>query len=191
MEADQKTVTLLIHRLAEGDAEAAGELWQVVYSELHGLASRHMAKEGADATLQPTALVNEAWMRFAELEGLRLESRPQFFVLASKIMRSVLVDAARARKTLKRGGERPAPLTVDVAAPEGSEGSGCVDYLALDEALVRLGERDPQLARLVEMRFFAGLTEERCAEALDLSLRTVQRKWHLARVWLHGALREG
>ena len=150
-------MTRLIRRLADGERDAADDLWPLVYDELQGMAHAQMAREGARVTLQPTALVHEAWLRLASLEELRLEERAQFFLLAGKIMRSVLVDAARARRAEKRGGgKRRVELPEEYLVELDPDGGPDVDLLALDDALGELEERDPTLARLVELRFFLG-----------------------------------
>lgn len=185
MESDAQTITTLVRRMSAGDGPAADELWRRVYDELHAMARTRMARERVGVTLQPTALVHEVWVRVDQLPELRLEERAQFFLLAGKIMRSVLVDAARARDAEKRGGDRRRePLTVRLA----DDSSPPVDYLELDAALRSLEDRDPGLARLVELRFFAGRSHPECAEALGQSLRTVERNWRIARVWLHSRL---
>lgn len=173
-------MTVLLNRLGQGEPEVESELWPLVYGELVKLARAHASAPARAGELQPTALVHEAWLKLAEGTS-SFECRAQFFALASRVMRSVLVDAARARAAEKRGG-RLERITLD----EGLIGDAprAVDAVALDEVLVRLEQLDPDLARLVEMRFFGGLKHPAIAELLGRSLRRVERDWRLARSWL-------
>ncbi len=181
---ERGTATRLLNRLSAGDREAADELAPLVYSELHDLAAAFLAR-GPHATLQPTALVNEAWMRFAGEEA-SFENRFQFYALASKVMRSVLVDHARARNAQKRGGERRQVTWIDAG---GGVEAPPVDLLDLDEALHRLEALDSELFRIVELRFFGGLSHAEIARTLETSVPTIERRWRLARAWLHAELR--
>lgn len=184
MELDPKTTTRILNRFVEGDAQAADELAPLVYEHLKRIAVRELAKSGKQ-TLQPTELVNEAWMRFAHKPDLRFDSRDGFYVLASRIMRSVLVDHSRARLADKRGGDRrPITLQGDV---EGTAQTN-VDILALEEALTKLEDVDRELVRLVELRFFGGLKNPEIVRALGVPLRTVERNWRVARAWLQEEL---
>ena len=178
---ERGTTTRLLNRLGSGDPEAAHELVPLVYSELHDLASALLGRE-PHATLQPTVIVHEAWLRFAG-EGASFESRFQFYALASKIMRSVLVDHARARAAQKRGGEHRQITWIDAGAEDRP-----LDLLDLDEALQRLEALDGELFRIVELRFFGGLSHPEIAQALGLSLPTIERRWRLARTWLYAEL---
>lgn len=187
MSHDPETTTRLLNRLGQGDSAAADELIPLVYAELHRLAEQHMARQGPRHTLQPTALVNEAWARLAEQDALEFDGRDPFYALASRIMRTVLVDHARARNAEKRGGDRRR-LTL-LGDEEDTQGV-TLDILALDEALQRLKDMDPELHELVELRFFGGLKHPAIARQLGTSLRTVERNWRLARAWLHGELGE-
>lgn len=157
-----------------------GDEWlPTVYAELRRLAAAHLAREAAGQTLQPTALVHEAYLRLAHFE------RNQFLAAAATAMRRILIDRARARKAEKRGGGR-GRADIDpgrVAAPERSD-----ELLALDEALIRLAAKDPRKAKLVELRYFAGLTLDEAAAALDISPATADRDWAFARAWLHREL---
>lgn len=184
MDDSSSRLTQLLNRLGQGDATSREELLTLLYDELHALAARQMARERVGHTLQPTALLHEAWLR---LDGhdLRFEGRKQFFALAGRVMRNVLVDHARARKAEKRGGEGEAVTLVEMAHGEREE---TVDLLALDEALKRLEAEDPELSKLVELRFFAGLSHPEIAETLETSLRSVERKWRFARTWLYDEL---
>jgi RNA polymerase sigma factor (TIGR02999 family) len=174
--------TLLLHRMSDGDERAADELLPLVYGELHALAARYMGERAAGHTLQPTALVNEAWLRMIEPEsGASFESRAHFFGVAAKAMRSVLVDHARRRGAQKRGGAVERVPLEDIAALFEERAS---DLLALDESLTRLAAMDAQLGRIVELRFFGGLSVEETALALGVSQPTIVRGWRVARMWL-------
>ncbi|MCE9596288.1 MAG: sigma-70 family RNA polymerase sigma factor [Planctomycetes bacterium] len=170
--------TLLLRRIANGDAVARERLVELVYSELRRLAERQLRGERG-GTLQPTALVHEAWLKLAGAEDFA--DRRHFFAVASKAMRSVLVDHVRARRSQKRGGdERTSALDETVAFLEAGE----TDLLDLNLALEELERDDPELARLVELRFFGGLSHEEIAATEKLSLSTVERRWRLARARL-------
>lgn len=175
--------TRLLNRLVDGDVSAAEELMPVVYGELRGLAERHMVAQRSDHTLQPTALIHEAWMRIGAQEDVRFECRAQFFSLASRVMRTVLVDHARARGAAKREGDR-----IQLELGEGDAAVSGTDLVELDDALSKLQEVDGDLVRLVELRFFGGLSHPEISEAMGLSLRRVERLWRLARAWLHAEL---
>lgn len=183
--AGSAEVTALLHRMCAGDEVAADELLPLVYSELHALARRRMAGERNDHTLQATALVNEAWIRLVESPAKAWEGRGHFVRLAAVAMRNVLVQHARRRATRKREGV-VAPLPIDELVAEIEEEQ--VDLLALDEALSRLAQRDEELARLVELRFFAGLTIDETAGVLERTPRQVKRSWATARAWLNREL---
>lgn len=178
--------TRLLHRMAEGDAAAGERLLPLVYGELRALAERHMAGERSSHTLQATALVHEAWMRLLGSEPRRLggqagfEGRDHFLRAASRVMRRVLVDHARQRSASKRAGGARMPLDHLTLAFE--EGTG--DLVDLDGALAELAEEDPELADLVELRFFGGASMEEAARAARVSLTTAERRWRIARAWL-------
>ncbi len=173
--------SILFRRLAEGDRDAAGELLPLLYAELRGLAQRRMAKERSDHTLQATALVHEAYLRLVTPEEASWENRAHFFRAAAQAMRSVLVDHARAKGAAKRGGDgQRVVLAEDIALVEDELG----DVLWIDEAIERLAERDPELARIVELRFFGGLTHEEIARVQGVTVRTIERGWRTARAWL-------
>lgn len=178
-------VTQILQDVRAGRPGAPEELAAALYEELHAVARRGLAGERAGHTLQPTALVNEAWLRLFTGQESVFENRAHFFSAASTAIRRVLADHARKRRAEKRGGDRGrVPLEeVDVGGPVRSE-----DVLALDEALERLAVFAPLQARIVEMRFFGGLTTSEQAVALDLSESTVERNWRLARAWLRGEL---
>lgn len=171
-------VTRLLGRMAAGDATAADELLPQVYDQLRALADGLMRDQGAQHTLQPTALVNEAWIR---LTGGSYESREHFAAVAARAMRSVLVDHARRRRADKRGGGSARIALDDMADLFESRGP---DLLELDDALERLTKVDPELSRLVELRFFAGLSIEDTARTMGSSTASVTRAWRVARLWL-------
>jgi RNA polymerase sigma-70 factor (ECF subfamily) len=182
-------VTELLQAWGAGDAEACEELARLVYAELRQQARRALRREGEGHTLQPTALVHEAWMRLDGQHDARWQSRTQFFAVAAQMMRRVLVDHARARRALKRGGETPVTLgdvRSELDAPDAA--LDAIDLIALDDALARLAVLDPQKARLVELRYFAGLSISEAATALGVSPATVGREWAVARMWLRREL---
>jgi len=182
--AEPAQVTQLLQRARAGDAEAASVLMPLVYRELHALAARKMRFERPNHTLQPTVLVNEAYLQLLKLDNLDCESKAHFFALASNIMRRVLVDHARTAKAAKRpGGHQQVELTSQLRMSEQP-----IDILALNTALDALASFDKRQAQVVEMRFFAGLSFEEVAEALEISVRTAKRDWSMARAWLHGEL---
>ncbi|HYF16189.1 MAG TPA: ECF-type sigma factor [Phycisphaerales bacterium] len=182
-----ETVTDALASLERGEAGARERLMALVYDELRALARARMAEESPGATLEPTALVHEAYLRLVG-ERAPWRSRGQFFGAASLAMRRILVDRARARAAQKRGGDRD---RVTVADFEADPAAGGVDIVALDDALTRLGAMDARLAEVVQLRFFAGLSVEQTAEALGSSERTVKRDWSFARAWLHKELAAG
>ncbi len=173
-------ITRLLHAWKAGDRDASEQLAAALYEELHRTAAHYMRLERAGHTLQTTALVNEAYLRLA---GVRMEyhDRVHFFALAAQMMRRVLVDHARSHGYLKRGAGARALSLDDTNIPSPNR-SG--DVVALDDALVELAKRDPRKARVVELRFFAGLSVDETAHALDVSPQTVLRDWSLAKAWL-------
>jgi RNA polymerase sigma factor (TIGR02999 family) len=178
-------VTELLSACAGGDREALGHLLPLVYHELRAIARRHLWRERPGHTLQPTALVNEAYLRLVDQREARWHSRTHFFAVASQAMRRILVDYARTKLAEKRGGGVPV-LTLGAAADAGGEAPlGPEDLLALDAALGELAALDPQQARIVELRYFADLTIEECGQSLGISPATVKREWAMARAWLH------
>jgi len=183
-------LTRLLTAWGNGDATAANQLMPLVYDELHRAAVRAMRGEAVGHTLQPTALVNEVYLRFADESRAKWQNRTQFFGVAAQVMRRVLVDHARARIAGKRGrGERPITLDEVRDASQPVEESNGVDVLELHEALEKLATLDPKQARVVELRYFSGLTIEETAEALGISPATVKREWAFARAWLQRELR--
>lgn len=178
--------TALLSAWREGDQVARDRLVGIVYPELRAIARRQLLNERGDHTLQPTALVNEAYMRLARMERIDWQDRVHFVRMASRLMREILVDHARRHNAGKRDGGERIPLTqLDLAAPAAD-----LDMVALDAALSRLAEVDPARAQLVELRYFGGLTIEETAEALSISPATAKRHWQAARAWLFEALSE-
>lgn len=181
------TVTDLLHRLRDGDDGALERLMPLLYDELHALAQRQLRNERTGHTLNATALVNEAYLKLVQQRALRAEDRAQFLAIAATTMRRLLVDYARAKKRLKRGGGARAVPLDDVlpflSEPEAEE------LLALDEALDRLEALNPRGSQVVQYRFFGGLSLEETAEALSVSIKTVQRAWTAARAWLRKEVR--
>jgi RNA polymerase sigma factor (TIGR02999 family) len=198
-------VTQLLCEWADGDKRALGELMPLVYAELRRLAQRHLRRERSNHTLQRTALVHEAFLRLVNQKEVRWQSRAQFLGLASQLMRRILVDHARNRLAAKRGGGA-AVVSLDQTGaalePAGADsGDGPtaavdvasdpeVDLAAIDAVLARLEALDPKQGRIVELRFFGGLTIEETAEVIGISEATVKREWVLARAWLRRELTE-
>lgn len=180
-------VTKLLEDARAGREDAIAKLFPVVYDELRRLARGQLRRERPGQSMQATALVNEAYVRLVGRNRLSIENRAHFFGIASKAMRQILVERARARHAAKRGGAQ-ARVTFDEGAVAAVESQPAVDLVALDEALSRLAALDAQQARIVELRYFAGLTIEETAEALGISPATVKRDWTLARAWLHREL---
>jgi RNA polymerase sigma factor (TIGR02999 family) len=179
-------VTQLLLEWGAGDRDALDRLLPVVFDELRRLAGAYLRRERADHTLQPTALVNEAYLRLVDQRNVGWQNRAQFFGIAANLMRQILVDHARRRDAEKRGGSNRQRLSLTQAERIAREQE--VDVLALDEAMERLAAFDPQQARIVELKFFAGLTIEETAEVLGVSHATVEREWKLARAWLRREL---
>ena len=186
-EPSEADATRALRAMAGGDAASREELTQLLYRELRAQADRYLRQERGNHTLQPTALVNEAWMRLIDQTRVNYKNRGHFLGVASRTMRRVLVDHARAKKRDKRGGgAQQVELDSNVPSADGDP----VDLVALDDALDRLHEHSPRLARIVELRFFGGLSMEEVAGVLEVSLTTVEREWRTARAWLRVNLRE-
>jgi len=178
----------LVERAQAGDSAAAEELMPVVYDELRRIAGAYMKRERPGQTIQPTALVHEAYLRLLKDKKQDWQGRTHFLAIAATSMRQILIERARAKHAEKRGGDRQR-ITLEEGAladrDEGASGGDVVlDLLAIDEALDRLAEIDPQQARVVELRFFGGLTIEETATAIDVSPATVKRHWTMAKAWL-------
>jgi len=190
MNAAPQQVTELLRSWARGDRSALDRLVPLVHDELHRLAHRCMRQEQAGHTLQTTALVDEAYLRLVDADNVRWEDRRHFFAIAATIMRRILVDFARARRARKREAillKAPVDLErLQVAAPQPD-----ADIVALDDALQSLAVFDARAARVVELRYFGGLSIEETAEVLGVSPRTVKRDWAAARAWLMGELQHG
>ncbi len=183
-------ITGLLAAWQAGDEGALNDLLPVVYGELRRQARRALRREADGHTLQPTALVHEAYLRLIDQRRAHWEGRTQFFAVAAQLMRRILVDHARARRRAKRGGGATQITLTDLAANEGAGGvdDASVDTLDLDEALTRFAALDPNKARLVELRYFAGLSIPESAAALGVSAATVGREWAVARAWLRREL---
>jgi RNA polymerase sigma factor (sigma-70 family) len=199
-------VTRLLAEWRAGSDEALSQLSVVLYDELRRLAQRHLRKERSNHTIQRTALVNEAFLRLVGQQSVDWQNRAQFFAIASSLMRRILVDHARARRAEKRGGgaeivsldamneapdhderqgQAPTPASLQ---HRDDDGEGHEDLVAIDAALGQLAEFDPRQVKIVEMRYFAGMTVEETAEALGISPATVKREWSMARAWLRREL---
>jgi RNA polymerase sigma factor (TIGR02999 family) len=178
-------VTNLLIQLRHGNRDAESRLMPLVYGELRRLAGRYMRGERPGHTLQATALVHEAYLRLVGHQEVDWQNRAHFFGVAASLMRRILVDHARAKLAKKRGGADQ-KVSLDEAVLVQPETSP--QFLALDEALERLAKRDPRQARIVDLRYFGGLSEEETAEVLGISVRTVKRDWNVARAWLYQQL---
>lgn len=185
---EPEDLTRVLHAAARGSLEGQEALEGLLDHELRRLAGRLMGREDVDHTLQPTALVGEAWLRLFGGRDVAIEDRRHFRALAARAMRQVLVDHARAQRRVKRSGAwgRVRTADVDAVAAEGGGGDDGlgIDVLDLDAALEELAELSPRQARVVELRYFAGLDEEEIAASLEVSARTVRREWRFARAWL-------
>jgi RNA polymerase sigma factor (TIGR02999 family) len=184
-DAPASDVTQLLLAWRGGDASAGEQLLPAIYEELHRQAARAMRREANEHTLQPTALVHEAYLRLVDQSRVEWRNRAHFFGVAAQVMRRILVDHARGRDAAKRGGGMQR-LTLNDA--DAAVGESDVDVLDLHEALETLAAFDPLQARLVELRYFSGLNIEETAEALDISPATVKREWAVARAWLRREL---
>lgn len=175
-------------RWSAGDESALEFLTPLVYEELRRLGRSALRRGSPDSIVQPTVLVHEAWLRLAGNQGVDVRSRAQFYGLASKIMRDILVDALRRRRAAKRGGSR---ISVSLEENNGAAQPRSIDFLILDDALARLGQIGDRYQKIVELRFFAGLTIEETAEMVGVSHATVEREWNFARAWLRRELQPG
>ncbi len=186
MNPTTEDVTVLLAQLTKGNEEAGSKLIPLVYSELRRLAGGYMRRERSDHTLQPTALVHEAYLRLVGQRAVDWQSRSHFFGIAAQVMRRILVDHARGHLRDKRGGgQKPVPIDeAFVFAPEQAQ-----ELVKLDQALERLTQLDPRQGKIVELRFFGGLTVEQTADLLSISPKTVKRDWSVAKAWLHGELK--
>jgi len=183
--APQEAVTRLLLEWKSGNSDARDLLTPIVYDELRRQAARYLRREQAGHTLQTTALIHEAYVRLVDQRNVQWQNRAHFFGIAAQLMRRILVDHARTKKRVKRGGSKVqvslADATVATTGPD-------LDIVALDEALERLEKLDQQQSRVVELRYFSGLTVEETAEVMGISTATVKREWSVARAWLHREL---
>ncbi len=179
-------ITLLLQQVASGDSRATEQLAEAVYAELRRIAGALMAHERRDHTLQPTVIAGEAYLNLVEQRDRNWQNRAHFFAVAAQAMRRLLVDYGRRRQTQKRGAGVVAHIESD--PPAADAGRSFEELLAVNEVLDRLGAIDPRQARIVELRYFGGLTEEETAEILKISTRTVKRDWTVARAWLYAEL---
>lgn len=178
-------VTQLLLDWRQGDEAAFGRLASLVEVQLHQLASQYMRRESADNTLQPTALINEAWLRLIDWKNVEWQNRAHFFGVAAQIMRRVLVDHARRRRAFKQGGQA---MHVSLTQAETFTNEQSADVIALNDALDALSSFDKRKSLIIELRFFGGLTETETAEVLKMPIRSLQREWSLARAWLYKEL---
>jgi RNA polymerase sigma factor (TIGR02999 family) len=185
MTSSSNSVSQLLIAWSQGDEAALQQLTPLVYDELHRLARRYMRRESPGHTLQTSALVNEAYLRLIDQRNVSWQNRSHFFGIASQLMRRILVDHARSHARQKRGGNAQR-LSLNTTAVSTKE--RVVDLVAIDEALTKLAELDSQKSRIVEMKFFGGLTNDEVAECLNVSSRTIEREWRKSKAWLKGAL---
>jgi RNA polymerase sigma factor (TIGR02999 family) len=191
-DAATRVVTELLLKWGSGDEAALDRLLPMMYSELRSIADRSLRRERSNHTLQATALVNEAYLRLVNQDRIQWRNRAQFLGIAAEMMRRILVDHARKRQAAKRDGGLRMTLEEGVASmPQSGSATREVNLVALDEALQRLQKVDPRQARIVELRYFAGLKVEETAEVMDVSPRTVKREWQMARAWLKRELSRG
>lgn len=179
-------ISRILQQWSDGGKEASEKLMPLVYEELRRQASRYMRRERIGHTLQATALIHEAYLKLIDQRDVNWQNRAHFFGVAAQVMKRILVDYAKARHREKRGGEAE-NLPLDEARFVISDGKS-VDLIALDEALTRFAEFDPQQAKIVELKYFAGMKIEEIAEALRLSPATVKREWNSAKAWLHSEI---
>ncbi len=187
-EAILEEISQLLVRWSSGDQTALEDLIPAVYGELRRLSRFAMRHEGRESVLQPTALVHEAWIRMAGKDQLSLESRRQFYGLAAKVMRDILVDHSRRRQAAKRGGSQ---IEIPLEDAKLHQPPRLIDFLLLDDAMTRLGAIKPRYSQIVELRYMAGLTIDETAEVLSVSQATVEREWGFARAWLRRELQPG
>jgi RNA polymerase sigma factor (TIGR02999 family) len=181
-------LTALLRSWSDGDERAFDQVLPMVYDELHRMALRYLSGERSQVSLQPTALVNEVCLRLLGWDQVRWQNRGHFFGVSAQMMRRVLVDIARKRRAQRRGGGGTVRVSLEDIEIPADDRRG--DLVALDEALERLAVEDPRKARVVELRFFGGLSLEETAEAVGVSVRTAQNDWAFARAWLYRALSE-
>src|SRR5262245_1097316 len=181
-----ENVSQLLAKWSEGDQQALDKLMPLVYSELRRLAGNYLRRERAEHTLQPTALVNEAYLKLVDQRNPKWQNRAHFFGISAQLMRRILVDHARQHQAAKRGGSEQQRISLTGAERFAKQSE--VDLLALNEALDELAKMDPQQSRIVELKFFGGLSIEEIAEVLGIGHATVERDWKMARAWLRKQL---
>jgi len=186
-EDKRQDITGLLRDWSSGDEEALERLLPLVYKELHRQAAAYLRRERIDHTLQATALINEAYMKLIDQKSMDFEDRTHFFAISARLMRQILVDHARTKHREKRGGADAVKVEIDEAAHVGIEAQN-VDLIALDEALTKLSKVDEQQARLVELRYFSGLSIDETADAMKISRATAARDWNVAKAWLKSEL---
>ena len=184
MAIEEHEVTLLLRQWSDGDHQALNALLPIIYDELRRVAHQYLHRERQEQTLQTTALVHEAYLKLIDQRSVDWQNRAHFFAIAAQAMRRILIDNARKRSAAKREGEKISFEDVAIVSTDRAE-----HLLALDEALQRLEEFDPQQSKIVELRYFGGLTIEETAAAIDLSPATVKREWAMARAWLYQAIK--
>ncbi len=182
----QKPITQVLNELKNGRRESLDELLPLVYEELHRLAKSHMSRERSNHTLQPTALVHEAYLRLIGQNETEWQNRAHFFGIAARLMREILIEYARMKNRKKRGGEFKTQIALDSAVSFNNQKE--LDVIAVDEALSKLEKLDERQSRIVEMKFFGGLTIEEIAEVLDVSPATVKREWSSAKLLIYKML---
>ena len=183
--SSQPNITALLNGYSRGDKDALDRLMPIVYDELRRQAARYLRRERAGHTLQTTALIHEAYVRLVDQRNVQWQNRAHFFGIAAQLMRRILVDHARTKKRVKRGGSG---VRVSLGEATVAVKSQDLDVVALDEALERLAQIDEQQSRVVELRFFSGLSVEETAEVMGISKATVKRDWSMAKAWLHREL---
>ena len=188
MSTDPKKITQLLDSIRTGNRESMNELYQAVYPKMRLMAQARMRGERSNHTLQPTALVHEAYLRLFRENGIDWQDRKHFFAVAARVMREILVDHAREKRALKRGGKDAIRVEFDDTRLSGPGIQN--DIEALDDALKQLEKSDPRQSQIVELRYFAGLEIEEIAETLEISASTVKREWAAAKLWLYRELRK-
>lgn len=183
-------ITYLLREWSDGKREALDQLLPLVYDELHRQAARYLRRERQDHTLQTTALIHEAYMKLVDQRDVRWQNRTHFFAIAAQAMRRILVNYAKERHREKRGGANIAKLPLEEAVEIVAVDERSYEVIALDEALTRLAAIDEEQARVVELRYFSGLSLEETAEVMKVSRATVARDWNMAKAWLHHELRK-
>jgi RNA polymerase sigma factor (TIGR02999 family) len=186
MDDSSPNITQMLIAWGNGDEEALDKLLPLVHDELHRIASRHMKNERRGHTLQTTALLNEAYEKLVERKNVQWKNRAQFFAIAAQIMRRILIDHARTRLRDKRGNRGHKVSLEHVALVSESRAE---ELISLDQALMQLAEIDPRKSRIVELKFFGGLTTEEIAELEDVSTRSIEREWRKAKAWLYDAIK--